>query len=69
MIPILFSADATSFNNNGLGALADCTSCKVTEKRNGEYILTMQYPLDGIHFKDIQKSCIILVKPSDGANN
>lgn len=69
MIPILFSADATSFNNNGLGALADCTSCKVTEKRNGEYILTMQYPLDGIHFKDIQKSCIIWVKPSDGANN
>lgn len=69
MIPILFSADTTSFNNNGLGALADCTSCKVTEKRNGEYILTMQYPLDGIHFKDIQKSCIIWVKPSDGANN
>ncbi len=69
MIPILFSADATSFNNNGLGALADCTSCKVTEKRNGEYILTMQYPLNGIHFKDIQKSCIIWVKPSDGANN
>lgn len=69
MIPILFSADANSFNNNGLGALADCTSCKVTEKRNGEYILTMQYPLDGIHFKDIQKSCIIWVKPSDGANN
>lgn len=69
MIPILFSAYATSFNNNGLGALADCTSCKVTEKRNGEYILTMQYPLDGIHFKDIQKSCIIWVKPSDGANN
>lgn len=68
MIPILFSADSTSFNNNGLGALADCTSCKVTEKRNGEYILTMQYPLDGIHFKDIQKSCIIWVKPSDGAN-
>lgn len=68
MIPILFSADATSFNNNGLGALADCTSCKVTEKRNGEYILMMQYPLDGIHFKDIQKSCIIWVKPSDGAN-
>lgn len=69
MIPILFSADANSFNTNGLGALADCTSCKVTEKRNGEYILTMQYPLDGIHFKDIQKSCIIWVKPSDGANN
>lgn len=69
MIPILFSADATSFNNHGLGALADCTSCKVTEKRNGEYLLTMQYPLDGIHFKDIQKSCIIWVKPSDGANN
>lgn len=69
MIPILFSADTTSFNTNGLGALADCTSCKVTEKRNGEYILTMQYPLDGIHFKDIQKSCVIWAKPSDGASN
>lgn len=69
MIPILFPADATTFTTNGLGALADCTSCKVTEERNGQYTLTMQYPLEGIHFSDIQESCIILVKPSDGASN
>lgn len=69
MIPVLFSADTTEFTSNGLGSLADCISCKVTEKRNGEYILSMQYPLDGIHYDDIQKSSIIYVKPSDGANN
>lgn len=69
MIPVLFAPDTSNFTTNGLGALADCTSCKVTEKRNGEYILTMQYPLDGIHFSDIKHSSIIWAKPSDGGNN
>ncbi len=69
MIPVLFAEDTTSFTTNGLGALANCISCKVTEKRNGEYTLTMQYPLDGIHFEDIKNDSIIWAKPSDGANN
>ena len=69
MIPVLFAEDTTSFTTNGLGALANCISCKVTEKRNGEYTLTMQYPLDGIHFEDIKNDSIIWAKPSDGANS
>ena len=69
MIPVLFAEDTTSFTTNGLGALSNCISCKVTEKRNGEYTLTMQYPLDGIHFEDIKNNSIIWAKPSDGSNN
>ena len=69
MIPVLFAEDTTSFTTNGLGALTNCISCKVTEKRNGEYTLTMQYPLDGIHFEDIKNNSIIWAKPSDGSNN
>lgn len=69
MIPVLFAPNSTNFTTNGLGALADCISCKVTEKRNGEYLLSMQYPLDGIHFSDIRHSSIIWAKPSDSKGN
>lgn len=69
MIPVLFALNTTNFTTNGLGALADCISCKVTEKRNGEYLLSMQYPLDGIHFDEIRHSSIILAKPSDSKGN
>lgn len=69
MIPVLFAPNTTNFTSNGLGALADCISCKVTEKRNGEYLLSMQYPLDGIHFADIRHSSIIWAKPSDSKGN
>lgn len=67
MIPILYSSNETSFNTNGLGGLADCISCVVTEERNGQYTLEMTYPIDGLHFSDITYSSIIKVIPSDGA--
>lgn len=63
MIPILFDKSATSFNNNGLGALPDCISCKVTEEKNGMYEAEIVYPMSGIHFTDIQSDRIILCKP------
>ena len=59
MIPVLFEYDATSFTTNGLGRLADCISCTVTEERNGIYELELQYPVTGIHFEDIQEGRII----------
>ena len=67
MIPVLFAPNETSFLSNGLGTLSDAISCIVTEERNGEYTLEMVYPVDGIHFSEIQHSSLIEVVPSDGA--
>lgn len=47
MIPILFDSTETSFTSNGIGRLADATKCEVTEERNGQYELVMQYPVGG----------------------
>lgn len=47
MIPILYSASETQFTSNGLGRLIDATKCEVTEERNGQYELVMEYPVDG----------------------
>ena len=68
MIPILYAASETTFTSNGIGRLADAISCTVTEERNGEYELFMEYPINGIHYADIAQSCIIFALPSDGAN-
>ena len=64
MKPILYPSSATSFNNRGLGALSDAISCVVSEERNGEYELTMEYPVGGIHFDEIHDRAIILAIPS-----
>lgn len=68
MIPILFPQGATTWTTNGLGRLTDAISCRVTEERNGEYELEMEYPQDGIHYSDLAISCLILAKPADGAD-
>lgn len=61
--PILYKPTETFFNNNGCGILGDCASCLVTEEANGAFELSMQYPMDGIHFEDIQSRSIIKAKP------
>ena len=61
---ILFDQNEEAFTSNGLGALPDATSCIVTEERNGEYEVEMEYPLTGSHFHDIQKRRILCVKPN-----
>ena len=67
MIPILYSPTETNFTTNGLGGLADCISCEVTEEGNGAYTMQIVYPIDGLHFSDIAHSSIIKAIPSDGA--
>ena len=67
MIPILFDSRATTFSTNGLGRLSDAIQCAVTEERNGIYEMTMLYPIDGKHYKDIGTSSIIVVKASPRA--
>ena len=64
MIPILYNSTETDFTTQGLGALADAISCRVTEERNGIYELEMEYPQTGIHFEDIRNGNIIMAIPS-----
>lgn len=59
MIPILYKSTETEFDNNGLGRLRDCISCKVTEERNGIYECDFEYPVTGKHYSDIQYGRII----------
>lgn len=66
MIPILYDSTETAFNSNGLGRLSDCTSCTVTEERNGVYELEAVYPITGLHYADIEEGKIILAQPFDG---
>ena len=64
MIPVLFTETETEFTTQGLGALTDAISCRVTEERNGMYELEMEYPITGIHYEDIQYRSIIAAIPS-----
>ena len=59
MIPILYGAAETAFTSNGLGRLVDATRCEVTEVRNGEYELELDYPLTGAKFDKLQIGTII----------
>lgn len=66
MIPVLYDVNETYFTTNGLGGLPDAVSCIVTEERNGEYELEMEYPITGLHFNDITIERIIYAVPADG---
>lgn len=65
MIPILYIATESNFNNNGLGMLSDCTYCAVTEERNGVFELEMRYPIEGDLYNDIKYDSIIKAKPNE----
>lgn len=64
MKPILYPPTEREFNSNGLGVLSDAISCVVTWEGNGIFDLTMEYPMDGIHFDKIADSCIIMAIPT-----
>ena len=64
---LLATGDYTAsrtFDSYGRGALVDCISCEVTEERNGSYELTMEYPISGAHFDDMELRCIIMAQPN-----
>lgn len=61
MKPILYAADRTSFDDNGLGVLSDAISCKVSRELNGQYELEMRYPVEGIHYGEIALRSILRV--------
>lgn len=62
--PILYAANEADFNTLGLGVLVDAISPLVSEERNGQFELTMSYPVDGALFKEIKNDRIIKVDAS-----
>lgn len=69
MIPILFEKTETAFTTNGIGRLSDAVSCVITEERNGIFELSMEYPMSGLHFDEIEEERIIYAQPRPGASN
>lgn len=69
MIPVLFRADATKFDTFGIGVLADCLSCEVTEERNGAYECTLKYPITGRHYSELRTERLVKAKPNDTAKD
>jgi len=65
MIPILFSTNETAFTSNGLGRLADCTRCEVTEERNGMFEVEFDYPISGKMYDQIDIGTLILCTHDD----
>lgn len=66
-VELLASGDQTvarAFDTNGLGALTNTLSCEVSEERNGEYELVMEYPMNGVHFDELALRKIIFAKPN-----
>ena len=59
MKPILYSNDDNTFTSNGLGRLADCTRCEVTEERNGIYICEFDIPVTSSMYSLIQEGYLI----------
>jgi phage minor structural protein len=70
MIPILYPNDVKpDIEKKGIGVLVDVASCVVTEERNGIFELKMEYPVDGMYFKEITVDRLILAKPSKKGGN
>lgn len=61
MIPILYEKTETTFTSNGIGRLADCIRCVVTEERNGVYECEFDYPITGKLYSEINEGRIIAV--------
>lgn len=68
MIPVLYVANETNFNHNGVGVLSDCVSCVVTEERNGVYECEFSYPITGAFYSEISPDRIVKVKASEYAD-
>lgn len=68
MIPILYEKNETTFENEGLGRLAETISAVVTEERNGVYELELQFPVTGKLFSEIQVGRIIACTHDDGGD-
>ena len=59
MIPVLYDQNEKQFTSGGLGFLADATSCKVSQERNGVFECEFTYPITGPLYNKIQERTII----------
>lgn len=60
--PLIFDASAETFTTQGYGVLTDAIKCFVREQLNGEYELTMDYPVDGAHAEYLVTRGIIVCR-------
>jgi len=60
----LFPSSSTNFETNGVGSLRDAISCSVSEGRNSEYELELQYPITGSYYSEIFLRSIVFAKPN-----
>lgn len=63
MKPILYPSTETAFDTNGIGILADGFDWHVLPVLNGQYEMTMRYPVSGVHYKALTCDAKILAKP------
>ena len=66
MYPILYEkiTPGTVPQTHGLGTLSDALSCEIEHVGNGIYELVMEYPITGIHAKEIAYRRVIKAKPN-----
>ena len=65
MIPILFDQSEKLFTSGGLGFLAHCTRCQVSQERNGIFECEFEYPITGPLYDKIQERAIIYATHDD----
>lgn len=65
MIPILYEANETNFNHNGICSLYGLLDYEVIEARNGEFELELIYPVDGLWFSELTDFRIISAEPNE----
>ena len=62
----IYQDNTTNFNNNGLGFLTDIISASVVDELNGEYSLTLEYPIKGHLSEYLVEENYIKCKVADG---
>lgn len=68
MIPILYEQTEKQFTSGGLGFLAACTRCQVSQERNGIYECEFEYPVTGPLYEQIQERRIIFATHDDSGD-
>lgn len=68
MIPILYEQTEKQFTSGGLGFLADCTRCQVSQERNGIFECEFEYPITGPLYDKIQERRIIFAAHDDSGD-
>lgn len=68
MIPILYEQTEKQFTSGGLGFLADCTSFKVSQERNGIFEAEFSYPITGPLYDKIQERAIVFATHDDSGD-